>query len=112
MTSRTEKSTAISYTGYRFPPEVISYAVWRYFRFPLSLRMVEEMLAARGINVTYETVRSWALNFGQDAARRIRARTAAFGDKWHLDGVVITINGTKGWLRRAIKQHSFCKSCF
>ena len=63
----------ISYAGYRFPPEVISYAVWLYFRFPLSLRMVEEMLAARGIEVTYETVRRWALKFGASIARRIRA---------------------------------------
>ena len=56
---------SISYAGYRFPPEVISYAVWLYFRFPLSLRMVEEMLAARSVDVTYETVRRWALKFGQ-----------------------------------------------
>lgn len=75
---RSDKNTPISYAGYRFPPEIISYTVWLYFRSPLSLRMVEEMLAARGIEVTYETVRSWALKFGQDAARRIRARTAAF----------------------------------
>ena len=101
---RPDKNTPISYAGYRFPPEIISYAVWLYFRFPLSLRMVEEMLAARGIEVTYETVRSWALKFGQDAARRIRARTAAFGDKWHLDEVVITINGKKHWLWRAVDQ--------
>jgi putative transposase len=55
----------ISYAGYRFPPEVISYAIWLYFRFLLSLRMVEEMLAARGIEVTYETVRRWALSSGR-----------------------------------------------
>ena len=54
------------YAGYRFPPEVISQAVWLYFRFPLSLRMVEEMLAARGILVSHETVRQWALRSGQD----------------------------------------------
>ena len=66
--------------------------------------MVEEMLAARGIEVTYETVRSWALKFAQKAANRIRARTAAFGDKWHLDEVVITINGKKHWLWRAVDQ--------
>lgn len=94
-TPRSDKKTPISYAGYRFPPEIISYAVWLYFRFPRSLRMVDKMLAACGIEVTYETVRSWALRFGQGAARRIRARTAAFGDKWHLDEVVITINGKK-----------------
>ena len=68
MTHSTELS-AISYSGYRFPPEVISYAVWLYFRFPLSLRMVEEVLAARGIEVTYETLRAWALKFGQDSVQ-------------------------------------------
>ena len=100
----TDKNTAISYAGYRFPPELISYAVWLYFRFALSLRMVEEMLAARGIEVTYETVRRWALKFAQKAARRIRARRSTFGDKWHLDEVVITINGKKHWLWRAVDQ--------
>ena len=66
--------------------------------------MVEEMLAARGIEVTYETVRRWALKFAQKAARRIRARRSTFGDKWHLDEVVITINGKKHWLWRAVDQ--------
>jgi putative transposase len=100
----TDKNSTISYAGYRFPPELISYAVWLYFRLPLSLRMVEEMLAARGIEVTYETVRRWALKFGQKAARCIRARRSTFGDKWHLDEVVITINGKKHWLWRAVDQ--------
>ena len=71
----------ISYAGYRFPPEVISYAVWLYFRLPLSLRMVEEMLAARGIEATYETVRRWALKFGAAIARYSRANAPACGDK-------------------------------
>lgn len=66
--------------------------------------MVEEMLAARGIEVTYETVRRWALKFGQKAARRIRARRSAFGDKWHLEEVLISINGQKHWLWRAVDQ--------
>ena len=66
--------------------------------------MVEEMLAARGIEVTYETVRRWALKCAQKAARRIRARRSTFGDKWHLDEVVITINGKKHWLWRAVDQ--------
>jgi putative transposase len=77
------------YAGYRFPAEVISHAVWLYFRFPLSLRMVEEMLAARGIMVSHETVRQWALKFGQEFANRIRRRLPRAGDKWHLDEVVI-----------------------
>ena len=95
----------ISYGGHRFPPEVISYAVWLYFRFPLSLRMVEEILAARGIEVTYETVRRWSVKFGLGIARRIRASAPARGDKWHLDEVVVTINGKKHWLWRAVDQH-------
>jgi putative transposase len=60
------------YTRHRFPAEVISYATWLYFRFPLGLRMVEEMLAARGIEVSHETVRQWALKFGQSFASKIR----------------------------------------
>jgi putative transposase len=76
---------AISYVGYRFPPDVISYAVWLYYRFPLSLRMVEELLAARGIDLTYETVRRWSVKFGLGIARRIRATALARGDKWRLE---------------------------
>ena len=64
------------YAGYRYPAEIISYAVWLYFRFPLSLRMVEEMLAARGISVTHETIRQWGLKFGREFANRIRQRLA------------------------------------
>src|ERR671927_1927 len=63
-----------SYAGHRFPPEVIGHAVWLYFRFPLGLRMVEEMLAARGITVSHETVRQWGLKFGQAFANEIRRR--------------------------------------
>ena len=76
------------YHRHRFPPEVISYAVWLYFRFPLSLRMVEEMLAARGICVTYETVRQWAKKFGQASAASSTGfgapstRTASFSTSW------------------------------
>jgi putative transposase len=93
------------YARHRFPAEVISYAVWLYFRFPLSLRMVEEMLAARGIEVSYETVRQWALKFGQGFANQIRRRLPATGDKWHLDEVSINISGRKHWLWRAVDQH-------
>src|ERR1051326_8249759 len=93
-----------SYAGYRFPAEVISHAVWLYFRFPLSLRMVEEMLAARGIIVSHESVRQWALKFGQDFANRIRRRLPWAGNKWHLDEVAIKIAGKKHWLWRAVDQ--------
>ena len=93
------------YAGHRFPPEVISHAVWLYFRFPLSLRMVEEMLAARGILVSHETVRQWARKFGQDFANQIRHRLPCAGDKWHLDEVCLMIGGKKHWLWRAVDQH-------
>ena len=69
-----------SYAGHRFPAEIISHAVWLYFRFPLSLRMVEEMLAARGIIVSHESVRQWALKFGQDFANQIRRRLPYAGE--------------------------------
>ena len=95
------------FAGYRFPAELISYAVWLYFRFPLSLRMVEEMLAARGIAVTYETIRQWGLKFGREFANRIRRKAPCRGDKWHLDEVVITIAGEKHWLWRAVDQEGF-----
>src|SRR3954447_25710775 len=101
MSSPTTKSP---YAGYRFPAEIISYTVWLYFRFPLSVRMVEEMLAARGIVVSHETVRQWALKFGQDFANRIRRRLPRAGDKWHLDEVVIKIAGKKHWVWRAVDQ--------
>ena len=93
-----------SYAGYRFPAEVISHAVWLYFRFPLSLRMVEEMLAMRGIIVSHETVRQWARKFGQDFANRIRRRLPMTGDKWHLDEVAVKIASKKYWLWRAVDQ--------
>src|SRR3954463_9357957 len=92
------------YAGYRFPGEVISHAVWLYFRFPLSLRMVEEMLAARGIDVSHETVRQWARKFGQGFANQIRRRLPCPGDKWHLDEVCLMIRGQKHWLWRAVDQ--------
>jgi putative transposase len=85
---------------------VISYAVWLYFRFPLSLRMVEEMLAARGICVTYETVRQWGKKFGEAFADQICQRAPARGDKWHMDEVV-SIAGEQHWLWRAVDQDGF-----
>src|SRR3569832_545748 len=97
-------ATKSPYAGYRFPPEVISHAVWFYFRFPLSLRMVEEMLAARGVIVSHESVRQWGLKFGQDFANRIRRRLPRAGDKWHLDEVAVKIAGQKHWVWRAVDQ--------
>ncbi len=95
------------YAGYRHPAAIISYVVWLYFRFPLSLRMVEEMLAARGLSITYETIRQWGLKFGREFANRIRQRAPRRGDKWHLDEVVLTIAGKKHWLWRAVDQEGF-----
>src|SRR6266567_8396996 len=73
------------YKGYRFPPEIISHAVWLYFRFSLSFRDVEELLAQRRIVVTYETVRQWCLKFGQTYANEVRRRRPRCGDTWHQD---------------------------
>src|SRR5215207_784565 len=97
-------STKSPYAGYRFPAEVISHAVWLSFRFPLSLRMVDELLAARGITVRHETVRQWARKFGQAFANQIRHRLPRAGDKWHLDEVCLLIGGAKHWLWRAVDQ--------
>jgi len=97
-------SARARYAGYRFPSEIISHAVWLYFRFPLGLRMVEELLAARGIIVSHETVRQWARKFGQPFANQIRRRLPRVGDKWHLDEVVLKIAGAKHWLWRAVDQ--------
>jgi putative transposase len=99
--------TRSRYAGHRFPAEIISHAIWLYFRFPLGLRMVEEMLAARGVIVSHETVRQWARKFGQAFANQIRRRLPGAGDKWHLDEVVIMIAGVKHWLWRAVDQTGF-----
>ena len=97
----------VSYKRHRFPPQIIAHAVWLYFRFPLSLRLVEEMLRERGIVVSYETMRRWAIKFGEDYARRLRRKSPSRRDIWHLDEVVITINGEKRWLWRAVDQEGY-----
>jgi transposase-like protein len=76
-----------SYSGYRYPAEIISHAVWLYFRFSLSLRDVEELLAERGVTVTYETIRAWCAKFGPSYAAGLRRRRARPSDKWDLDEV-------------------------
>ncbi|QCG94668.1 IS6 family transposase [Azospirillum sp. TSA2s] len=95
------------YAGYRFPAEVISYAVYLHFRFPLSLWMVEEMVGLRGLTISHETVRQWGLKFGREIATRIRQRRLARGDTWHLDEVVISVAGKKHDLWRALDQDGF-----
>ena len=96
---------AARYKGYRYPIEVIGHAVWLYHRFALSLRDVEELLLARGVVVSHETIRSWCARFGPDYACRLRRRRARPGDKWHLDEVFVKINGTIHYLWRAVDQH-------
>jgi putative transposase len=97
-------TTAPNYKGFRFPPEIISHAVWLYFRFSLSFRDVEELLAQRGIVVTYETVRQWCLKFGQTYANALRSRRPRCGDKWYMDEVMLSIRGQKYVLWRAVDQ--------
>lgn len=97
-------TTALNDKGFRFPPEMISHAVWLYFRFSLSFRDGEELLAQRGIVVTYETVRQWCLTCGQTYANELRRRHPRCGDKWYMDEVVLTIGGKKHYLWRAVDQ--------
>jgi putative transposase len=92
------------YAGYRFPAEIIGHAVWLYFRFALSYRDVEELLAERGVVGTYETIRRWSRKFGQIYANSLRRRRPRPGDKWHLDEVFIGINGVQHYLWRAVDQ--------
>jgi putative transposase len=98
---------AVSYKRHRYPPQIIAHAVWLYFRFPLSLRLAEELLAERGIVVSYETIRCWAKKFGPDYARRLRRKRPSRTDVWHLDEVAITICGKKHWLGRAVDQDGY-----
>ena len=93
-----------SYRGYRFPPAIISHAVWLYHRFGLSFRDVEDLLAERGVTVTYEAIRQWCLTFGLDYARRLRRRRGRLGDTWYLDEVFVKIQGRQQYLWRAVDE--------
>lgn len=86
------------YKGFRFPAEIISHCVWLYYRFTLSFREVEEMMLARGVTVSHETIRQWTGKFGQVYANGLRRRRPRPGDKWHLDEVFIKINGKTHYL--------------
>src|ERR671936_1014726 len=79
----------LSYRRHRFPPEIIQHAIWLYLRFNLSYRDVEELLAERGVEISYETVRSWVLKFGPVIARRLRRRRPRPSNRWHLDEMVV-----------------------
>src|SRR5438093_1163427 len=92
------------YKNHRFPIEIISHAVWLYFRFCLSFRDVEELLFERRIIVTYEAIRKWCRKFGQQYATQLRRRRPRPGDKWHLDEVFLTIKGERHYLWRAVDQ--------
>ncbi len=93
-----------SYRGYRFPPEIISHAVWLYYRFGLSFRDVEDLLAERGITVTYEAIRQWCRTFRLDDARRLRRRRGQMGDTWYLDELFVKIQGRQQYLWRAVDE--------
>ena len=93
-----------SYHGYRFPPEIISHAVWLYHRFCLSFRDAEDLLAQRGITVSYEAIRQWCRTFGPAYARTLRRRRGRMGDTWYLDELFVTIQGRRQYLWRAVDQ--------
>ena len=95
---------ARSYHGYRFPPEIISHAVWLYYRFCLSFRDVEDLLAERGVTVSYEAIRHWCQTFGLDYARRLRRGRGRMGDTRYLDELFVTMQGRRHYLWRAVDQ--------
>ena len=88
----------ILFKRHRFPPDLVCHAVWLYFRFTLSFRDVEEMLAQRGIDVSYETIRCWTIKFGAAIARNLKRRRTAPSGRWHLDEMVVNIRGRHMYL--------------
>ena len=90
------------YRGHRFPPEIIRHVVWLYLRFTLSFRDVEELLAERGLDISYETIRRWVLKFGPQFALELRRRRTRPSSIWHLDEMAIRIGGERFWLWRAV----------
>lgn len=101
------QNSVISYKRHRFLQQIIAHAVWLYFRFPLSLRLVEELLLERGIVVSYETVRRWGRKFGPAYAKQILRRWPSRRNDWHLDEMVVSIAGHKHWLWRAVDQDGY-----
>jgi transposase-like protein len=90
--------TVISYRRHRFPPSIIQPAIWLYLRFTLSYPDVEDLLAERGLDISYESVRRWVLKFGPLVARTLRQRRPRPSDQWHLDGMVVRIAGRRMYL--------------
>lgn len=93
------------YCGFRFPAEIIAHAVWLYHCFSLSLRDMELILAARGVTVSYESIRDWGIRFGRQFATTLKRRRPKPGDKWHLDEVFVRIRGKLHYLWRAVDQN-------
>ena len=93
-----------TYKRHRFPPAIISYAVWLYFRFNLSHRDIEDLLAQRGIIVSYESIRLWCIKFGRIYTRRLKRRYHGYGDTFYIDEVFVKINGKQHYLWRAVDQ--------
>ena len=93
-----------TYKRHRFPPAIISYAVWLYFRFNLSHRDIEDLLAQRGIIVSYESIRLWCIKFGRIYTRRLKRRHTGYGDTFYIDEVFVKINGKQQYLWRAVDQ--------
>ncbi len=102
------KKPTPSYQRHCFPSEIISHAVWLYHRFCLSFREVEELLAERGITITYESIRQWCQKFGPDYARKLQKRQDRLGNTWHIDEVFVTIQGQRHYLWRAVDQDGDC----
>ena len=98
------KSDKPSYRGHRFPAEIIGHAVWLYHRFCLSFRDVDDLLAQRGITVSYEAIRLWCFKSGPEYARGLKRRQDRLGDTWYLDEVFVTIQGQRQYLWRAVDQ--------
>src|SRR3954469_8402740 len=92
----------ISYARHQFPPAIIQHAVWMYLRFTLSYRDVEDLLAERGLQVSYETIRRWVHAFGPGIAGRLRARRPKPQGRWHLDEMFVRIGGKQMYLWRAV----------
>jgi transposase-like protein len=92
----------ISYSRHRFPGSIIQHAVWLYFRFPLSFRDVEDILAERGIDVSYESIRRWSVKFGLAYAYKLRRLRPRPSGRWHLDEMFVSINGKRMYLWRAV----------
>ena len=98
------KASNSQYHRHRFPSEIIQYTVWLYHRFSLSFRDIEDLLAEREIQVSYETVRRWCIKFGPKYASRVRKRDSGYGDSWYLDEVFVRIEGKQRYLYRAVDQ--------